>query len=159
MRRIARTSTLLITLAAGVGSLAAQSLGVPPGRWWERPRVAEQLVLSPEQRDKLNSETINHSRTLVDLKATVEKAEIDLRVLGEAEPFSGKAAREGFRTLQAARQRLEAERFEMLIKVREILTREQWQKLQAMAAALKQERRERAGDDEKLQQEEKRRRW
>jgi Spy/CpxP family protein refolding chaperone len=159
MRRIARISTLLLALAAGVGSLAAQSLGVPPGRWWERPRVAEQLVLSPEQKDKLNSETVSHSRTLVDLKAAVEKAEIDLRALGEAEPFSGKAAREGFRALQAARQRLEAERFEMLIRVREILTREQWQKLQGMAAALRQERRERLGDDEKLQQGQKRYRW
>lgn len=136
MRSVTSKVVIVCAVVVGAGIAAAQNLGLPPGRWWERPRVAEQLGLSAEQKATLNTETIAHARALVDLKAAVEKAELDLRVLAEAEPFNGKATREAFANLQRARQRLESERFEMLVKVREILTAGQWQRLQALASEL-----------------------
>ena len=136
MRRVGIVLGVGVLLAISVGGARAQQLGVPPGRWWERPRVAEQISLTAEQRQRLNDETNAHARVMVDLKGAVEKAEIDLRVAAEAVPFSGKPAREAFATLQRTRQKLEAERFEMLIKVREVLTPEQWSRLQELARTL-----------------------
>jgi periplasmic protein CpxP/Spy len=122
-----------LVLAAGVA--AAQQFDVPPGRWWERPLVAGRLGLSPDQVKQLDATTYEFARRMVDLKATVEKAAIDLRAASDAEPFAPDRVRAAFAVLQQARSRLEAERFDMLLKVRELLTPDQWSKLQELARA------------------------
>ena len=127
-----------LVLAAGVA--AAQTFDVPQGRWWERPMVAGRLGLSPDQVKQLDSTTYTFARRMVDLKAAVEKAQIDLRAAAEAEPFAPDKVREAFAVLQQARTRLETERFDMLLKVRELLTPDQWSKLQQLARARRAEK-------------------
>lgn len=127
-----------LVLAAGVA--AAQTFDVPPGRWWERPMVAGRLGLSPDQVKGLDAATYAFARRMVDLKATVEKAAIDLRAASDAEPFAPDKVREAFAVLQQARGRLETERFDMLLKVRELLTPDQWSKLQQLARARRAEK-------------------
>lgn len=124
---------VLAAVLFGASFAGAQPLQVPPGKWWQRPQVIEEIGLTPEQQAALESVTIEHARTMVDLKAAVEKAEIDLRVVADAEPFSPEKVRVAFRGFVEARSRLEAERFEMLIKVRETLTSFQWKKLKDLA--------------------------
>lgn len=124
----------------------AQGLGVPPGKWWERPRVAEELGITSEQQQRLEAVTYQSARAMIDLKSAVDKAELDLRVAGDAEPFDPRPARQAFAALQQARQRLETERFELLIKVREVLTREQWRQLREMTQALRERIQERRPD-------------
>jgi len=126
------TALTLGCLSLGATWLAAQPMGVPPGRWWERPRVAEQLGLTGEQKTKLDSAALASARIMIDLKAEVEKAELDLKAAADIEPLPAARVREAFKALQQARARLESERFEMLLKVREVLTREQWRKLQEL---------------------------
>ena len=120
-----------LMLAAGLA--AAQPFNVPPGRWWERPMVAAKLALSPDQVKQLDAATYAFALRMVDLKAAVEKDEIDLRALSEAEPFMPGKVRDAFAALQQARVKLESERFDMLLKVREVLNPEQWAKLQQLA--------------------------
>ncbi|WP_161685476.1 Spy/CpxP family protein refolding chaperone [Thermoanaerobaculum aquaticum] len=134
-----------LTLAAGLG---AQGLGgppfdVPPGRWWERPVVAEELGLSPEQKAKLEQLTAERVKAMIDARAAVQKAEVELRLLAEKEPLDARKVREAFAALQQARQRLEVERFELLLAVRQTLTGEQWRKLHTVVRERLQERRER----------------
>jgi Spy/CpxP family protein refolding chaperone len=129
MRATARFGVVAAAVVAAAGSAWAQPLAVPPGRWWERERVAAELALTAEQRSALDEMALAHAKTMVDLKGEVEKAELDVRVASEAEPFDAKRAREAFGVLQQRRSRLEQERFEMLLKVREVLTAEQWKKL------------------------------
>jgi len=100
--------------------------------------------LTEAQRKTLDGIALDHARSMVDLKAEVEKAELDLRAAAEAEPFEAKRVREAFAGLQSRRGRLEQQRFELLLRVREVLTAEQWRTL----ARLAQERRGRAGGDE-----------
>ena len=121
-----------VAAAAGVviaGSTWAQPLTIPPGRWWERPRIAAELGLAAEQRATLDTLALAHAKTMVDLKGEVEKAELDLRMTSDTEPFDARGVREAFALLQQRRARLELERFELLLKVREVLTTEQWRKL------------------------------
>lgn len=127
-----------LVLAAGVA--AAQTFDVPQGRWWERPMVAGRLGLSSDQVKQLDSTTYTFARRMVDLKGAVEKAQIDLRAAAEAEPFAPDKVREAFAVLQQARTRLEMERFDMLLKVRELLTPDQWSKLQQLARARRAEK-------------------
>lgn len=127
----------LLLLAVGV---QAEGPGLPPGKWWERPKVAQELGLTAEQKQKLEAASLESARAMIDLKAALEKAELDLRVAGDADPLDPRAAREAFAALQQARMRLESERFELLIKVRQLLTREQWVRLREMTKDVLRER-------------------
>src|SRR5271157_5461542 len=127
-------------MMVGAAVVVAQPLGIPPGRWWEQPKVAEQLALTADQTQQLNTLTLGHARTMVDLKGAVEKAEIDLRAAAETDPLDAKQVRQNFAALQQTRMRLESERFDMLLKVRQVLTTEQWPKIREII----RQRRERA---------------
>ena len=151
---------LVVGLLLMAGTVAAQPMGapmdppmerpmersmgrpmdVPMGRWWERPKVAEHLALTPEQTKKLEAITLDQARTMVDLKGAVEKAEIDLRAASDAEPFNAKRVRDAFGVLLQARTKLETQRFDMLLKTREVLTAEQWGKLRQFAHERRMER-------------------
>jgi Spy/CpxP family protein refolding chaperone len=126
------TFTLGAGLLLAAGAATAQPMGMPMGRWWERPKMAEQLALTPDQTQKLESITLNEARALVDLKGAVEKAQIDLRAAADAEPFQPDKVREAFRVVQQAREKLEMQRFEMLLKVRGVLSVDQWHKLREL---------------------------
>jgi len=129
-------------LLLATGAASAQPFSVPVGKWWERPRIAARLGVTQDQVSKLNAATYPHAKAMVDLKASVDKATLDLQAASEAEPFEADRARIAFGALQQARQRLEAERFEMLLKVRAILTADQWGRLQELV----RERRDEAAE-------------
>jgi Spy/CpxP family protein refolding chaperone len=137
MNRLAMTGVLGVGLLLAAGAALAQNMGEtrggpmggPMGRWWERPRVAEQIGLTQEQTQKLEAITLDEAHALVDLKGAVQKAEIDLRAASDVEPFQPAKVREAFRVMQQARVKLETERFEMLLKVRQVLSADQWHKL------------------------------
>jgi Spy/CpxP family protein refolding chaperone len=133
-------------LAAALAS--AQPMGVPMGRWWERPKVAEQIGLTQEQTQKLEAVTLDEAKAMVDLKGAVQKAEIDLRAAADLEPFQPEKVRDAFRVVQQARTRLETQRFEMLLKVRGILSADQWHKLRELVRE-RGAMRGREGDDER----------
>jgi Spy/CpxP family protein refolding chaperone len=127
----------VLVLAGGVAS--AQPFSVPVGKWWERPRIAGRLGITSEQVNKLNAATYPHAKAMIDLKASVDKATLDLQAASEADPFETERARIAFGVLQQARQRLETERFEMLLKVRAILTTDQWSRLQELVRERREE--------------------
>ena len=112
-----------------VGAAFAQPLGVPTDRWWQRPAVVQQLGLSPDQTKKLEDIYLMQARAMVDLKATVEKAGLDLRAVADVEPFDAVKVRASFTAFQQARIKLDAQRFETLLKVRDVLSPDQWHKL------------------------------
>ena len=130
MNNLASKLFLGSVVALAAAGASAQPFGVPMGKWWERPRVAARLGITPEQVSKLNAATYPHAKTMVDLKAAVDKATIDLQAASDAEPFEADRARAAFGALLGARQRLETERFEMLLKVKGILTADQWRQMQ-----------------------------
>ena len=145
---IANTRTWMVAAALlfAAAGVMAQPLGVPPGRWWERPRFADELMLSAEQKARLEVLTVENARGMIDLKAAVEKAELDLRTVAEAEPFDAAKVRAAFREVQQARTRLETERFESLLRVREVLNAEQWRRLRELTRdAVRERMQERRG--------------
>jgi hypothetical protein len=124
------TMTLLI-LVLGAG-LAAAELNIPPGRWWENPRVVERIHLSESQQTAIRGLVVEHARRMIDLNADVKRAELDLAELVDRDELVPDQVRQAFAALQKARQRLENERFELLLAVRQSLTRAQWRELDRM---------------------------
>lgn len=119
----------------------AQPPTVPPGAWWDVPLVVEEVGLTEEQRSALAQVTRRHVRALVDLRAAVAKAEIDLQEISDREPLPLREVRQAFTALQTARARLEQERFELVLSVRGTLDGDQWRRLQRFARERVQERR------------------
>jgi Spy/CpxP family protein refolding chaperone len=81
---------------------------------------------------------------MIDLKATLEKAELELKDRVDRSEIVVDQVRASFRSFQAARVALESERFEMLLAVRQQLSPEQWDALQALHREVRRELADRA---------------
>ncbi len=149
-------SALTVAAALTAASSPAQPMGVPPGAWWSRPRLAQALGLTAEQKASLEKVSLEHARRMVDLQATVKKAELDLRAAADATPFDAASVRAAFHAFQQARMKLDSERFELLLAQRGLLSTEQWQKLRQLA---RERMRERPGDERPPEENEPPRRW
>ena len=135
-----RTITLMLTAVLLTAGLAAAEPTIPPGRWWENPRVVERIHLTPSQQAAIRDLVVEHARRMIDLNADVKRAELDLADLVDRDEIAPDQVRAAFAALQKARQRLEHERFELLLAVRLTLTREQWRELDRMRREVEQRR-------------------
>ncbi len=132
-------SIVLVVLAA-VGPVAAQDFDLPPGRWWEDQRVVDHVGITEEQQAQIREVVYERARHMIDLKATVEKAGLDLRASVDQQEFDPAPVRDAFARFQTARHKLENERFEMLLEVRQLLSYEQWQKIEEIKRRVQQNR-------------------
>jgi protein CpxP len=105
------------------------------GRWWNNPRVVEKYKLTDAQRKAMDDIYQQHRVTLVDLHASLEKAELAMEPLISADqPDEGTILAQIDRVAQA-RAELEKANARMLLGIRRQLTPEQWKQLQAERAS------------------------
>ena len=131
---------ILGVLLALAGPSIANELDVLPGKWWEDERIVKHIELTDEQQGQIRDVVFEHARLMIDLKADLDKAGLDLAASVDQEVFDPAPVRAAHAVFQTARQKLENERFEMLIEVRQILTYEQWQKIQKAKRRMQQNR-------------------
>lgn len=121
-------------------------LDLPRGRWWQNNKVAQELGLSPDQRKALDGLMLSQEEKMIDLKAALEKEELRLRDLLDRPTLDERAVLQQVDRTLAARMELQRNRMAMFIKVRGILTPEQWAKakdrLQEKRREFREERRE-----------------
>ncbi len=142
MKHAVRIAVVAAAVVLAVPAAAA-GFDLPPGAWWEDGRIAEMLGLTDAQREEIRGRVYEHARRMADLNAEVRKAEIDLRETVGRDDFDPDAVRTAFAAFQATRQRLEQERFEMLLGVRSVLTTDQWNRLQRARERVERLREER----------------
>ncbi len=135
-----KRAILVLMLAAMAAPVWAQEPQLPSGRWWENPRVAERVGLTPEQQTKLRELVFDHARRMIDLNAAVKKQELELKEVVDRPELDVKAVRQSFAALQQARQRLESERFELLLAVRQVLTPQQWERMVQLRQQVREHR-------------------
>ena len=122
-----RRLILVATLLAAATLAHAQQM--PPGKWWQRPEIVQQLGLTNEQKDKLDDVFRGAANGLIDAKADVEKLQVALR--GELDRSQIRRA-EVLRIagqLNDARGRLFERELTMLVDMRGVLTDQQWQRV------------------------------
>src|SRR5947209_3046665 len=66
----------LLALLLGAWTVFAQ---LPPGKWWRRPDIIQNLGLTEEQQDRLDAIFRGAANDLIDTKAEVDKSSIALR--------------------------------------------------------------------------------
>jgi Spy/CpxP family protein refolding chaperone len=137
---VMKQALVIIAILAVAGPLAADEFELPPGKWWENPRMAEHIGLTDEQQDQIRGIVFQHARRMIDLKAEVDKAGLDLAESVDQQEFDPAPVRAAYAVFQTARHKLENERFEMLLEVRLVLTYEQWQKIEDIKQRMRQNR-------------------
>jgi Spy/CpxP family protein refolding chaperone len=104
------------------------------GRWWNNPRVVERLKLTDVQRKEFDDIYLAHREKLIDLRASLEKAELALETLvSDTQPNETKILAQIDKVAQA-RAELEKANAAFLLAIRGKLTAEQWTQLQAERA-------------------------
>ena len=144
---IAATAMAMGTLAWGQGPELMGPPGMGPhrppmersfegpgvgGRWWNNPKVAEKLKLTDDQRKAFDQILLEHREKLIDLRANLEKAEIPMQSLMDADqPDEAKILAQIDKTVQA-RAALEKANASFLLALRSKLTPEQWKQMKEM---------------------------
>jgi Spy/CpxP family protein refolding chaperone len=102
----------------------------PPGMWWHNPDLIQKLTLTPDQQKRMDDILQQSRLQLVDLRANVEKQELLMEpMLATNPPDTNKILAQIDHTAQA-RAELEKANAKMLLGIRNVLTPDQWSKLQ-----------------------------
>jgi Spy/CpxP family protein refolding chaperone len=102
----------------------------PPGIWWHNPDLVQKLTLTPDQQKRMDDILQQSRLQLIDLRANVEKQELLMEpMLAANPPDTNKVLAQIDHTAQA-RAELEKANAKMLLGIRNVLTPDQWTKLQ-----------------------------
>jgi Spy/CpxP family protein refolding chaperone len=133
LRRVLTALVAVLALSAA-SPLAAQG----KFKWWQSDRYKTELMLTAEQSRRLEEIFQNALPGLRAQMKTLESAEAELERLvqrGDDSAVMAQVAR-----VEAARAELNTSRTVMLLKMRKLLTSDQWIKFGALHKALEHER-------------------
>lgn len=102
------------------------------GSWWRNSELAEKLNLTDQQKQQLEKTFLDYRLKLVDLRADVEREELKLQPLMDADTLNEGQISSQLDTLLAARMKLEKTNAMMNLSMRKILTVDQWKQLRSM---------------------------
>ncbi len=121
-----RPILLALLLASG---LSAQ---MPRGiyAWWSRPQIARDLNLSPAQREQIRTTVQQYRPHLLNVRAAVNQAEQALAEQFNRNPVDPGKTNEAIERLVDARSDLTRTLTRLSLKLRLVLTEQQWQELQ-----------------------------
>ena len=109
--------------------IAALQTGLQ-GTWWREAHWISMLCLTPEQQKKMDDAVRQNRIKLIDLTATLEKAEVLLEPLVEnVHPGDEAKILAQIDDIANARAELEKTNARMLLAIRQVLTQDQWDKL------------------------------
>ena len=100
------------------------------GQWWNNPKIVEKLKLTDDQRKAMDAIFQQHREKLVDLRANVEKAEIEMDPLVKADQPNESAVLAQIDKVAQARAELEKANARFLFELRAKLTPDQWKQVQ-----------------------------
>lgn len=124
---------------------AAQEMRLPEGKWWQNDRVVRELGLSQDQIDSLDTVAEEAMMDLIDLKAEMQKASLELRRALDRDAGDVSSVREAIRRVNRARSALFEREVLTLVGFRSVLTDDQWDRMRQwmeMRDRLKRERSE-----------------
>lgn len=137
-----RSGALGFVLLLATAAVWAQD-GPPPNRpgnqpspingpWWRTPQ-AERVGVSPDQRKKLDDLWQQHRLRRIDLDAALQKAQVTLEPLWQADPpDEGKILAQIDRVTQAQAE-VRKDDARLQLSTRQILSADQWRKLHEQA--------------------------
>jgi len=122
------TRSLILALLV-TAALPAQ---MPRGfyAWWTKPQITRDLNLSPAQREQIRSTVQQFRPHLLNVRAAVNQAEQALAEQFNRNPVDPAKTNEAIERLVDARSDLTRTLSQLSLKLRLVLTEQQWQQLQ-----------------------------
>jgi Spy/CpxP family protein refolding chaperone len=105
------------------------------GRWWNNPKVVDKLKLTDDQRKAMDSTYMEHRESLIDLHASLQKAELEMEPLMSQDQPNESQILAQIDKVASARAELEKANARFLLAIRGKLTADQWKQLQADRAS------------------------
>jgi periplasmic protein CpxP/Spy len=112
------------------------------GHWWNNPRVAAELKLTDTQRKAMDQILFQHREQLINLQANLEKANLGMEPLMNADEPNKTAIDAQIDKVVQARADLERADARFLLALRMELTPEQWKQVRTLRARREEMRRE-----------------
>ncbi len=103
------------------------------GSWWNSP-IVQNMDLSETQRKDIRGTVRQYRGHLLDLREAVQRADNDLEIALNESPVDQRRANEAIDRLATARGELTRTLSQMTLRLRNILSNEQWQELQRRQA-------------------------
>ena len=129
-----RTGILaLLVLPVALFGQARQGPAWWESPWWNSPLV-QNLDLNEVQQKEIRTTVREYRGHLMDLREAVQRADGDLQVALDQIPLDQRKANEAIEHLATARGELTRTISQMTLRLRTILTNEQWQELQRRQA-------------------------
>jgi len=98
--------------------------------WWSRPQIARDLNLSPAQREQIRATVQQYRPHLLNVRAAVNQAEQALADQFNRNPVDPGKTSEAIERLVDARSDLTRTLTQLSLKLRLVLSEQQWQELQ-----------------------------
>ncbi len=109
-----------------------RSFGFANGRFWNNPDIVKQLNLTDDQRKAMDGILQDHRMKLIDMQATLQKAELEMGPLMKADTPDRAAIEAQIDRVVSARADLEKANARFLLDIRMQLKPDQWKQLQTM---------------------------
>jgi Spy/CpxP family protein refolding chaperone len=109
-----------------------KAFGGAGGQFWNNPRTVAELKLTDDQRKAMDGILQDHRMKLVDLQASLKKAELEMQPLMKADQPNQAAILAQIDKVAQARAELEKANARFLLALRGKLTPDQWKQLQTM---------------------------
>jgi Spy/CpxP family protein refolding chaperone len=100
-----------------------------PGKWWKNSALMQKIGVNDDQVQRIEKIFQEHRLQLIDLHAALEKQEVMLEPLVEADRPDEAQVISQIDKVAQARANLEKSNAQMLLAIRRVLTVEQWKKL------------------------------
>lgn len=117
-----------------------------PGQFWNNPNAVKQLNLTDDQRKAMDGILQDHKLTLVDLQASLKKAELGMEPLMQGDTPNQAAILAQIDKVAQARAELEKANARFLLALRAKLTPDQWKQLQTIQSNRMERMRDQGGD-------------
>jgi periplasmic protein CpxP/Spy len=124
-----------------------QAFGLAGGQFWNNPNLVKQLNLTDDQRKAMDGILQDHRMKLIDLQATLQKAEVTMGPLMKADTPNRSAIEGQIDKVVQARADLEKANAHFLLDIRMQLNPDQWKQLQTMRQNHMQREHSRDGRD------------
>jgi len=140
LKRTLGMMAVILTVLATTGPAMAN--GSSKWRWWHNEEIITQLKLTPGETKALDEAYVDARRRMLEVKGRVEAERFKLEEMMSRPEIDVAALREQNRQMEAARTELAEVRFDFLLKSREILGYERFQKLTEIQRQWREERRQ-----------------
>src|SRR5271169_243042 len=118
----------ILALLASSALLAQMPKGIYA--WWSRPEIARNLNLTPSQREQIRAVVQQFRPHLLNVRSEVNQAEQALAEQFNRNPVNAAKTNEAIERLVDARSDLTRTLTQLSLKLRLVLTEQQWQELQ-----------------------------